>query len=37
MAELITLMPLDRALHTAAPNASKVPRLMMTWRFLREG
>jgi hypothetical protein len=26
-----------RALHTAAPNASKAPRLMMTWRFLREG
>jgi len=26
-----------RALHTASPNASKAPRLMMTWRFLREG
>jgi ectoine hydroxylase-related dioxygenase (phytanoyl-CoA dioxygenase family) len=26
-----------RALHTAAPNASTAPRLMMTWRFLREG
>lgn len=26
-----------RALHTAAPNASDTPRLMMTWRFLREG
>jgi ectoine hydroxylase-related dioxygenase (phytanoyl-CoA dioxygenase family) len=26
-----------RALHTAAPNASASPRLMMTWRFLREG
>ena len=26
-----------RALHTAAPNASEAPRLMMTWRFLREG
>ena len=26
-----------RALHTAAPNASRAPRLMMTWRFLREG
>ncbi|MCA6288210.1 MAG: phytanoyl-CoA dioxygenase family protein [Phenylobacterium sp.] len=26
-----------RALHTAAPNASAAPRLMMTWRFLGEG
>ena len=26
-----------RALHTAAPNASAAPRLMMTWRFLRDG
>ena len=26
-----------RALHTAAPNASRSPRVMMTWRFLREG
>ena len=26
-----------RALHTAAPNPSAAPRLMMTWRFLREG
>jgi hypothetical protein len=26
-----------RALHTAAPNASREPRVMMTWRFLREG
>ena len=26
-----------RALHTAAPNASPEPRVMMTWRFLREG
>ena len=26
-----------RALHTAAPNASRSSRVMMTWRFLREG
>ena len=26
-----------RALHTAAPNASAAPRLMMTWRLLKGG
>ncbi|MCA6308862.1 MAG: hypothetical protein IM647_13910 [Phenylobacterium sp.] len=26
-----------RGLNTAAPNATKAPRPMMTWRFLREG